>query len=86
MGDDGTVADIPRRWLPAALREGTVMRVAVPGGGTGPDWATAQPDDVASKWREALIGLILEQLRWRGRGSRAGCLAPGFGEADDLRF
>ena len=86
VGDDGTVADIPRRWLPAALSEGTVMRVAVPGSGTGPDWATAQLDAVASKWREALIGLILEQLRWRGRGSRAGCLAPGFGEADDLQF
>ena len=71
--------------MPAALREGTVMRVAVPGG-TGPDWATAQPDDVASKWREALIGLMLEELRWRGRGNRAGCLAPGFGAADGLQF
>jgi len=86
VGSDGTVADIPRRWLPAALREGTVMRVAVPGSGSGPDWATAQPDDVASRWREALIGLMLEELRWRGRGSRAGCLAPGFGAADGLQF
>jgi hypothetical protein len=79
VGDDGTIADIPRRWLPAALREGTVMRVAVPARGNGPDWATAQPDDAAGRWRETLLGLMLEELRWRARGSRIGCLAPGLG-------
>lgn len=77
--DDGSVAEVPRRWLPAALREGTVMRVAVPAPGSGPDWATARPDEAACRWREALLGLMLEELRWRGRGSRIGCLAPGLG-------
>ena len=37
VGDDGTVADIPRRLLPSALSEGTVMRVELPAGGP-PDW------------------------------------------------
>ena len=77
VGDDGTVADVPRRWLPAALHEGSVMRVALQAG--GPDWATAQADEAARTWREALLGLMLEELRWRGRGSRIGCVAPGLG-------
>ena len=78
VGDDGTVADIPRRLLPSALSEGTVMRVELPAGGP-PDWATAHADERASKWREALLGLILEQLRWRRSGTPMGCLGPGLG-------
>jgi hypothetical protein len=77
VSDDGTVAEIPRRWLPAALKEGSVMRVAVRPG--GPDWASAQPDEGRRKWRDAVIGLILEELRWRASGSRIGCVAPGLG-------
>jgi DUF3006 family protein len=77
--DDGTVADVPRRWLPMALREGTVVKVAVPASGVGPDWATASTDEAAGRWREALLGLMLEELRWRARGSRVGCVAPGLG-------
>lgn len=79
VGDDGTVADIPRRWLPAALSEGTVMRVTLPASGAPPDWATAQADERASRWREALLALMLEQLRWRRSGTPLGCLGPGFG-------
>lgn len=79
VSDDGTIADVPRRWLPSALREGSVVRVALHPGAGGPDWATAQPDEVTRSWREALLGLILEELRWRARGSRLGCVAPGLG-------
>lgn len=74
---DGSVADVPRRWLPAALREGSVIAVALRPG--GPDWASARADEAARTVREALLGLMLEELRWRGRGSRIGCLAPGLG-------
>jgi len=77
VSDDGTIADVPRRWLPSALREGSVVRVGLHP--AGPDWATAQPDEAARTWREALLGLILEELRWRVRGSRVGCVAPGLG-------
>lgn len=77
ISDDGTIADVPRRWLPSALGEGSVVRVALRPG--GPDWGTAQPDEAARTWREALLGLILEELRWRARGSRVGCVAPGLG-------
>lgn len=77
VGDDGTIADVPRRWLPSALGEGSVMRVALQPG--GPDWASAQPDEATRTWRDALIGLMLEELRWRWGGSRIGCVAPGLG-------
>jgi hypothetical protein len=77
VSDDGTAAEIPRRWLPTPLREGAVMRVTVRPG--GPDWATAQFDEVRRKWRDAILGLMLEELRWRGSGSRIGCVAPGLG-------
>ena len=72
VADDGTVADVPRRWLPSALREGNVMRVAVRPG--GPDWGSARTDDAAQTFREAIIGLMLEELRLRSRGNRLGCL------------
>lgn len=72
VADDGSVADIPRRWLPSALREGNVMRVAVRPGGL--DWASAQTDDAAQTLREAVIGLMLEELRWKSRGHKLGCL------------
>ena len=72
VADDGSYADIPRRWLPAALREGSVMKVAVRPG--GPDWASAQTDEAAQTFREAIIGLMLEELRWKSRGHRLGCL------------
>lgn len=77
VSDDGSTAEIPRRWLPAALKEGTVLRVSVAPG--GPDWAGAQLDEARRRWRDALIGLMLEELRWRASGSRIGCLAPGLG-------
>lgn len=77
VSDDGTVAEIPRRWLPAALGEGAVMRVSVRPG--GPDWASAQLDEAKRRWRDALIGLMLVELRWRAGGRSVGCLAPGLG-------
>jgi hypothetical protein len=77
IAGDGTVADIPLRWLPSGLREGTVIKVAI--GARGPDWGTAQSDEAASSWRDALIGLILEQLRWRRMGGAlASCVSSGF--------
>jgi hypothetical protein len=77
VSDDGAIADVPRRWLPSGLGEGSVVRVGVNAG--GPDWATAQADEAARTWRDALLGLILEEMRWRARGSRVGCVAPGLG-------
>lgn len=77
VSDDGTIAEVPRRWLPSGLGEGSVVRVGLHA--RGPDWATAQADEAARTWREALLGLILEELRWRVRGSRVGCVAPGLG-------
>jgi hypothetical protein len=77
VADDGTSADIPRRLLPSGFREGSVLRVAM--GASGPDWTTAEPDEAASKWREALLGLMLEQLRWHVMGGRvASCVGSGF--------
>lgn len=79
IGDDGASADIPLRWLPSGLHEGSVIRVKV--GRAGHDWSTASADESASRWREALIGLILEQLRWRTMGGRvATCVPSGFGD------
>lgn len=79
IGGDGEVADIPLRWLPSGLREGSVIKVQI--SPRGPDWATAQSDDAASSWREALIGLILEQLRWRRMGGAlASCVSAGFAD------
>lgn len=77
VSDDGTIAEVPRRWLPSALDEGSVVRVGLHP--SGPDWTTAQADEAARTWREALLGLILEELRWRASGSRVGCVAPGLG-------
>ena len=79
LAGDGTVADVPLRWLPSGLREGSVIRVSI--GSVGPDWATAAMDEAASTWREALLGLILEQLRWRWTGGRlASCVPTGFSD------
>jgi hypothetical protein len=78
IGDDGATADVPRRCLPSGLREGSVISVPVTRGGH--DWGGASADEAASRWHEALLGLILEQLRWRTTGGRlAGCVPSGFG-------
>jgi len=79
VAGDGSVADVPLRWLPSGLREGSMIRVEA--GNTGPDWATAEPDDAATTWREALLGLILEQLRWRRAGGQVvSCVSIGFAD------
>jgi hypothetical protein len=76
---NGAVADVPRRWLPSGLQEGSVIRVTV--GSFGPDWATAEADEAASRWREALLGLILTQLRMKSMNGRLQCcIASGFSD------
>jgi len=44
VGDDETTVDLPRRNLPARVREGTVLRVELGADGK-PDWASAKIDD-----------------------------------------
>jgi hypothetical protein len=79
VSGDGAVADVPLRWLPPGLREGSIIRVTL--SGRGPDWATAHSDEAASSWREAILGLILEQLRWRRMGGAvASCVSIGFAD------
>ena len=76
---NGAVADVPRRWLPSGLREGSIIRVVVRA--IGPDWATAEPDEAASRWREALLGLILTQLQMNAMNGRLqSCVSSGFGD------
>jgi hypothetical protein len=79
VSGDGAVADVPLRWLPSGLREGAILRVAI--GSVGPDWTTAVADDAASRWRDALLCVILEQLRLRNLGGRLdSCIASGFND------
>jgi len=44
VGDDETTVDLPRRSLPARVREGSVLRVELGADGR-PDWASAKIDD-----------------------------------------
>ena len=44
VGDDETTVDLPRRDLPARVREGSVLRVELGADGR-PDWASAKIDD-----------------------------------------
>ena len=44
VGDDETTVNLPRRDLPARVREGTVLRVELGADGS-PDWASAKIDD-----------------------------------------
>ena len=44
VGDDETTVDLPRRNLPARVREGSVLRVALGADGR-PDWSSAKIDD-----------------------------------------
>ena len=44
VGDDETTVDLPRRNLPARVREGTVLRVELGADGR-PDWGSAKIDD-----------------------------------------
>ncbi len=44
VGDDETTVDLPRRNLPARVREGSVLRVELGADGR-PDWASAKIDD-----------------------------------------
>ena len=58
VGDDETTVDLPRRSLPARVREGTVLRVALGADGR-PDWASAKIDD---KERERRLKAEQERL------------------------
>jgi hypothetical protein len=77
VGDDGTLTDVPLRWLPACLSEGSVVRVAAPARGIL-DWARAALDEVARARRDAALRAILDELRWHepGGGRGVGCLIP----------
>ena len=44
VGDDESTVDLPRRDLPARVREGTILRVELGADGR-PDWASAKIDD-----------------------------------------
>ena len=44
VGDDETTVDLPRTNLPARVREGSVLRVALGADGR-PDWSSAKIDD-----------------------------------------
>src|SRR5438876_10988344 len=44
VGDHETTVDLPRRDLPARVREGSVLRVELGADGR-PDWASARIDD-----------------------------------------
>ncbi len=58
VADDETIVDLPRRNLPARVREGTVLRVELGADGR-PDWASAKIDD---QERERRLKAAQEQL------------------------
>ena len=59
VGDDETTVDLPRRDLPARVREGTVLRVELGADGR-PDWSSARIDD---KERERRLKAAQERLK-----------------------
>jgi hypothetical protein len=59
IGDDERTVELSRSSLPARVREGTVVRVALGPDGV-PDWSTATIDD---KERERRLKAAEEQLK-----------------------
>ena len=59
IGDDGRTVELPRSSLPARVREGSVLRVALGHDGV-PDWSTARIDD---KERERRLKAAEDQLK-----------------------
>src|SRR2546430_8552506 len=67
VGGDETTVDLPRRNLPARVREGSVLRVALGADGR-PDWSSAKIDD---QERERRLKAAQERLhRVRRSGPR----------------
>jgi len=58
VGDDESTVDLPRRDLPARVREGTILRVELGADGR-PDWSSAKIDD---KERERRLKAAQERL------------------------
>ncbi len=59
VGDDETTVDLPRRSLPARVREGSVLRVELGADGR-PDWSSAKIDD---QERERRLKAAEERLK-----------------------
>jgi len=67
-GDDETTVDLPRRNLPARVREGSVLRVELGADGR-PDWASAKIDD---QERERRLKAAQERLNRMSESDRGG--------------
>ena len=68
VGDDETTVDLPRRNLPARVREGTVLRVELGADGR-PDWASAKIDD---QERERRLKAARERLNRMSKSDPGG--------------
>lgn len=67
VGDDGTSVDVPRRTLPAGVREGSVLQVQTGMDGS-PDWASAALDEAEQERRVKQARETLDRLRKRDPG------------------
>jgi hypothetical protein len=65
--DDGVMAEVPRRQLPAGAGEGSVLRVSHSAAGE-PDWASAVVDEAERAARVKRAAERLERLKGRDPG------------------
>jgi hypothetical protein len=61
VADDGSTVEVDRSGLPARVREGTVLRVAVPG--REPDWASAEIDKNEQERRMKEMRQTLDEMK-----------------------
>jgi hypothetical protein len=67
VGDDGMSVDVPKRVLPAGVREGSVLQVQI-GKDSTPDWSNAVLDEAERERRVKEGRETLDRLRKRDPG------------------